>query len=123
VRVKFFVDFRPFFQYNVKERLYIHPIKYKGGRIIMTRETETAFKILYCEYKRRRSFGTSKAEAVRFDSAKLQKIDAYSDWNAEDLRNEVHPFPKSSPLILKIRFSKSISTVFNSCGARILSIL
>ncbi len=52
----------------------------------MTKETETAFKILYCEYKRRRSFGTSKPEAMRFESAKLQKIDAYSDWNAEDLR-------------------------------------
>lgn len=60
----------------------------------MTRETETAFKILYCEYKRRRSYGTSKAEAMRFEQAKLQKIDAYSEWNPEDLRYALHELRK-----------------------------
>lgn len=51
----------------------------------MTKETEKAFAILYCEYKRRRSFGTAKQEAVFFESTKATKINAFSTWNPADI--------------------------------------
>ena len=52
----------------------------------MTKDTERAFVIIYSEYLRRRSFGTAKNQAVRFESAKLYAIDAFSEWNPEDIR-------------------------------------
>ena len=52
----------------------------------MTRDTEKAFVIIYAEYLHRRSFGTAKYEAVRFQSAKLRAIEAFSTWDSEDIR-------------------------------------
>lgn len=52
----------------------------------MTRDTEKAFVILYSEYLRRRSFGTAKNQAVRFEDAKLRKIDAFSNWHPSDIQ-------------------------------------
>ena len=52
----------------------------------MTKDTEKAFVILYSEYLRRRSFGTAKNQAVRFEDSKLRAIDAFSDWDSEDIR-------------------------------------
>ena len=51
----------------------------------MTKDTEKALVILYCEYKRRRGFGTSKAEDVHFEEAKMRNIEAFSDWNYADI--------------------------------------
>lgn len=51
----------------------------------MTKDTEKAFVILYSEYLRRRSFGTAKNQAVRFEDAKLRTIDAFSNWNPADI--------------------------------------
>ena len=51
----------------------------------MTKETEQAFAILYCEYKRRRSFGTPKQVAVFFEANHLSKIDAFSSWVPADI--------------------------------------
>lgn len=51
----------------------------------MTKDTEKALVILYSEYKRRRNFGTSKAEAVCFEEAKMRKIDAFSNWSYADV--------------------------------------
>lgn len=61
----------------------------------MTKDTELAFVIIYSEYKRRRSFGTAKYEAVRFESEKLKAIDAFSDWHPEDIRYSLQELKKS----------------------------
>ena len=52
----------------------------------MTKDTEKAFVIIYSEYLRRRSFGTAKNQAVRFESEKLRAIEAFSNWIPEDIR-------------------------------------
>lgn len=52
----------------------------------MTKDTEKAFVIIYSEYLRRRSFGTAKNQAVRFEAAKLSAIEAFSKWDTEDIR-------------------------------------
>ena len=51
----------------------------------MTRETEKAFKILYCEYKHRRKSGTSKSTAMEFDDQSIQKLNAFQKWLPEDI--------------------------------------
>lgn len=51
----------------------------------MTKETEKAFKILYCEYKRRRKSGDSKRKAMSFEDGYIGKIDAFSKWNHDDI--------------------------------------
>lgn len=51
----------------------------------MTKDTEKAFVIIYSEYLRRRSFGTSKNQAVRFDNSKLLAIDGFANWNQDDI--------------------------------------
>ena len=52
----------------------------------MTRDTEKAFVIIYAEYLRRRSFGTAKNQAVLFEDSKIHAIDAFSNWNPDDIR-------------------------------------
>lgn len=52
----------------------------------MTRDTEKVFVIIYSEYLRRRSFGTAKNQAVRFEDSKLRAIEAFSDLDSEDIR-------------------------------------
>lgn len=51
----------------------------------MTKETEKAFKILYCEYKRRRKSGDSKRSAISFGAGSIEKIEAFSKWNHDDI--------------------------------------
>ena len=51
----------------------------------MTKDTEKAFVILYSEYLRRRKFGTAKNQAVWFEDSKIEKIDAFSNWNQQDI--------------------------------------
>ena len=60
----------------------------------MTKDTELAFVIIFSEYKRRRSFGTAKYEAVRFESNKLKAIDAFSNWHTEDIRYSLQELKK-----------------------------
>lgn len=52
----------------------------------MTKETERAFKILYCEYKRRRKSGYSKSTAVEFEDGSIQKLCAFKSWIPDDIR-------------------------------------
>lgn len=68
----------------------------------MTKDTEKAFVIIYSEYLRRRSFGTAKSQAVRFESAKIKAIDAFSNWNAEDIRYCLWELRKSGYLEIDI---------------------
>lgn len=56
----------------------------------MTKETEKAFKILYCEYKRRRKYGLSKRAATRFEVGTIEKLEAFSKWQADDISYAMH---------------------------------
>lgn len=60
----------------------------------MTKDTEKAFVIIYSEYLRRRSFGTAKYQAVRFEGSKLSAIDAFSSWHPEDIRYSLQELRK-----------------------------
>ena len=51
----------------------------------MTKETEKAFKILFCEYKRRRKSGLPKQDAVCFEDAAISGIGAFSEWLSADI--------------------------------------
>ncbi|MBQ7329734.1 MAG: hypothetical protein IJX01_07515 [Oscillospiraceae bacterium] len=51
----------------------------------MTKETEKAFKILYCEFKRRRKSGASKPAAMEFDAQGIQNLNAFQKWLPEDI--------------------------------------
>lgn len=51
----------------------------------MTKETEKAFKILFCEYKRRRKSGLPKQDAVCFEDAAISDIEAFSKWLPADI--------------------------------------
>ena len=55
----------------------------------MTRETEKAFKILYCEYKRRRKDGESKPNALEFEDTNVGRIPAFRNWLPADLNYAV----------------------------------
>lgn len=61
----------------------------------MTKETEKAFKILYCEYKRRRKVGASKQDAVHFDGTAIGAIAAFSKWVPADLSYAMHELKKA----------------------------
>ena len=52
----------------------------------MTKETEKALKILYCEYKKRRKSGNSKSTAMEFASDSIPRINAFHDWMHEDIQ-------------------------------------
>lgn len=68
----------------------------------MTRDTEKAFVILYSEYLRRRSFGTAKNQAVRFEDAKLRAIDAFSSWASEDIHYSLQELKKNGYISMNI---------------------
>lgn len=55
----------------------------------LTKETERAFKIIYCEYRRLRKAGFTKRDSVTFKSGAIQKIPAFSDWNKLDILSAV----------------------------------
>ena len=51
----------------------------------MTRETEKAFKILYCEYKSRRNHKESKKQAVYFSDSMIHALEKLKSWNPDDI--------------------------------------
>lgn len=51
----------------------------------MTKDTEKAFKIIYCEYKRLRKAGYSKKDAMEFNGNSVYKIPAFSKWLRPDI--------------------------------------
>lgn len=59
----------------------------------MTKETEKAFKIIYCEYKRRRKVGFTKNDSIKFTDKELCSLPAFSDW--------LHPDVSSAMVELK----------------------
>lgn len=61
----------------------------------MTRETEKAFKILYCEYKRRRKAGTPIYSAVSFEDGIIPRLKAFKDWIPADIEYALSELRKS----------------------------
>ena len=60
----------------------------------MTKETEKTLVIIYAEYQRRRSFGTSRREAARFTPERLKAIDAFSSSDWSDIRYSLFQLKK-----------------------------
>lgn len=52
----------------------------------LTKDTEKAFKIIFCEYKRLRKAGYSKTDSIEFKDNTLYKIPAFHDWNRLDIK-------------------------------------
>lgn len=51
----------------------------------LTRDSEKAFKIIFCEYKRLRKAGFTKDDSRQFKSGSIYKIDAFSNWLRPDI--------------------------------------
>ena len=68
----------------------------------MTKETEKALKILFCEYKRRRKASFSKQDAVRFEDAAIGSLKAFSKWVPADISYAIQELKKSEFVRLDI---------------------
>lgn len=51
----------------------------------LTKETEKAFKIIFCEYKRLRKAGFTKEDSLTFEDEVLYNLPAFSDWLKPDI--------------------------------------
>ena len=51
----------------------------------MSKDTEKAFVILYCEYKRLRKAGYSKVDAIEFCGQDVYQLSAFHKWNKSDI--------------------------------------
>ncbi len=51
----------------------------------MTKETTRAFKIFYCEYKKRRKSGMSKKQAICFDNSEIYQLHGLIKWDPSDV--------------------------------------
>lgn len=60
----------------------------------MTRDTEKALIIIYCQYKKRLSLGTSEEDARYFEDAKLRNIDSFSSWTRSKLNLAIQQLKK-----------------------------
>lgn len=61
----------------------------------MTKETEKAFKILYCEYKHRRKSGIPKSTAMEFEDGCIQRLSAFQSWLADDIGHALQELKKA----------------------------
>lgn len=52
----------------------------------MTKDAEKALIIIYCQYKKRVSLGTSEEDARYFEDAKLRALNNFSDWDHSKLK-------------------------------------
>lgn len=55
----------------------------------LTKDSEKAFKIIYCEYKRLRKAGFSKSDARQFEDGSIYKISAFSEWLRPDIKSAI----------------------------------
>ena len=53
-------------------------------------ETLMAFKIIYCEYKRRRSVGFTKPDSIKFKDGEIYQIAAFKKWLQPDVDYAIH---------------------------------
>lgn len=51
----------------------------------LSSETLMAFKIIYCEYKRRRSVGFTKPDSIKFKDGEIYQIAAFKKWLQPDV--------------------------------------
>lgn len=68
----------------------------------MTRETEKAFQILYCEYKRRRKAGMPKQDAICFEDTAIGSISAFSKWHPSDISYSLHELSRAKYISMNI---------------------
>lgn len=50
----------------------------------ISNDTLKAFKIIYCEYKRRRKAGFTKSDSIEFPDGSIESLDAFSSWLRPD---------------------------------------
>ena len=68
----------------------------------MTKDTEKAFKILYCEYRKRRKSGMSKSSAVCFEDGALTSVNAFSKWDPADINFAMNELKKNGFIRMNI---------------------
>lgn len=68
----------------------------------LSRDTEKAFKILFCEYKRRRKTGESKSDSLCFEDYSYYKISAFSSWLRSDIDSAIQELNRVGFLRLDI---------------------
>ena len=56
----------------------------------LSNETLTVFKIIYCEYKRRRSVGFTKPDSIKFKDGEIYQIAAFKNRLRPDIDYAVH---------------------------------
>lgn len=56
----------------------------------LSNETLTVFKIIYCEYKRRRSVGFTKSDSINFKDGEIYQIAAFKNRLRPDIDYAVH---------------------------------
>ena len=52
----------------------------------LTNETLKAFKIIFCEYKRRLKSGFTKPDSLKFESEDIYQLNAFKSWAQPDIR-------------------------------------
>ena len=68
----------------------------------MTKETEKALIIIYCQYKKRLGYGTNEEDARYFEDAKLRNIDNFSDWSPSKLKLSIQQLKKEGYIFMNI---------------------
>lgn len=68
----------------------------------MTRDTEKALIIIYCQYKKRLGFGTSEEDARYFEDTKLRNIENFSDWNYSKLKLSIQQLNRMGYIFVNI---------------------
>ena len=64
----------------------------------LSNETLMAFKIIYCEYKRRRSVGFTKPDSIKFTDGEVYQIAAFKKWLQPDIDYAIHELETSKYL-------------------------
>lgn len=52
----------------------------------ITKDALKAFKIIYCEFKRRRKAGFTKIDSLTFSDGELESLPAFSKWLKPDIQ-------------------------------------
>lgn len=81
-----FVDFACFLPYSVNTGTAMPSIMKGANFMELTNETLKAFKIIFCEYKRRLKSGFTKPDSLKFESEDIYQLDAFKSWAQPDIR-------------------------------------
>jgi len=55
----------------------------------ITSDTLKAFKIIYCEYRRRRKAGFTKSDSLKFPDGSIESLPAFSSWLRPDIESAI----------------------------------